>query len=145
MRFYAQLTLSFFVDHAGDPDADVKAQAEKARLKQHVAAEQSAVLPVDAAHDPGVGKLVLAHQAMRSSQAPPCSGGPGPSRPISVAEVGMTLFLEPDYEPRRFDPLHWADFVQTLLLWITLYVYFTPSGMVPSMYGPLWRQEYVRR
>jgi len=45
---------AFFVDHAGDPDADVKAQAEKARLKQHVAAEQSAVLSVDAAQDPGV-------------------------------------------------------------------------------------------
>jgi hypothetical protein len=45
---------AFFVDHTGDPDADVKAQAEKAHLKQHVAAEQSAVLSVDAAQDPGV-------------------------------------------------------------------------------------------
>ena len=35
---------AFFVDHAGVPDADVKAQAEKTRLKQHVAAEESAVL-----------------------------------------------------------------------------------------------------
>jgi len=60
---------------------------------------------------------------------------------LSTFPLGMTLFLEPDYEPRRFDPLHWADFVQTLLLWITLYVYFTPSGMVPSMYGPLWNRS----
>jgi signal transduction histidine kinase/CheY-like chemotaxis protein len=55
--------------------------------------------------------------------------------------LGMTLFLEPDYEPARFDPLHWADVVQTLLLWITLYVYFTPLGLAPSMYGPLWNRN----
>ena len=61
---------------------------------------------------------------------------------LSTFPLGMTLFLEPDYEPARFDPLHWADFVQTLLLWITLYVYFTPSGMVPSMYGALWNRSF---
>jgi signal transduction histidine kinase/CheY-like chemotaxis protein len=60
---------------------------------------------------------------------------------LSTFPLGMTLFLEPDYEPKRFDPLHWADFIQTLLLWITLYVYFTPSGMVPSIYGPLWNRS----
>jgi signal transduction histidine kinase/CheY-like chemotaxis protein len=60
---------------------------------------------------------------------------------FSTFPFGMTLFLEPDYEPARFDPLHWADFVQTLLLWITLYVYFTPSGMAPSVYGPLWNRS----
>jgi CheY-like chemotaxis protein len=60
---------------------------------------------------------------------------------LSTFPLGMTLFLEPDFEPPRFDPLHWADFVQTLLLWITLYVYFTPSGMAPSMYGALWNRS----
>src|SRR5579863_8127032 len=60
---------------------------------------------------------------------------------FSTFPLGMTLFLEPDYEPARFDPIHWADVVQTLLLWITLYVYFTPSGMPPSMYGPLWNRS----
>jgi signal transduction histidine kinase/CheY-like chemotaxis protein len=60
---------------------------------------------------------------------------------FSTFPLGMTLFLEPDYEPARFDPLHWADFVQTLLLWITLYVYFTPNGMAPSVYGPLWNRS----
>src|SRR5262249_48926608 len=48
--------------------------------------------------------------------------------------LGMTLFLEPDHEPARFDPLHWADLVQTLLLWVTLYVYFTPSDLAPTIY-----------
>jgi signal transduction histidine kinase len=60
---------------------------------------------------------------------------------LATFPLGMTLFLEPDYEPARFDPLHWADVVQTLLLWITLYVYFTPVGMAPSMYGPLWNRS----
>jgi signal transduction histidine kinase/DNA-binding response OmpR family regulator len=55
--------------------------------------------------------------------------------------LGMTLFLEPDYEPAWFDPLHWADVIQTLLLWITLYIYFTPHGMAPSVYGPLWNRS----
>jgi signal transduction histidine kinase/ActR/RegA family two-component response regulator len=62
---------------------------------------------------------------------------------FSTFPLGMTLFLEPDYEPDRFDPLHWADFVQTLLLWITLYVYFTPYGMAPSVYGPVWNRSLL--
>lgn len=53
----------------------------------------------------------------------------------------MTLFLEPDNEPARFDPLHCTDFIQAMLLWITLYVYFTPTGLAPSMYGPLWNRS----
>ncbi|HTW63125.1 MAG TPA: response regulator [Bryobacteraceae bacterium] len=62
---------------------------------------------------------------------------------FSTLPLGMTLFLEPDFELRRFDPLHWADFIQTFLLWLTLYVYFTPSGMAPSMYGPLWNRSLL--
>ncbi|HEX4808027.1 MAG TPA: ATP-binding protein [Bryobacteraceae bacterium] len=60
---------------------------------------------------------------------------------LSTLPLGMTLFLEPDHEPARFDPLHWADLLQTLLLWITFYVYFTPSDMAPSLYGPLWNRS----
>jgi signal transduction histidine kinase/CheY-like chemotaxis protein len=55
--------------------------------------------------------------------------------------LAMTLFLDPEEEATRFDPLQWADFVQALLLWITLYVYFTPTGMAPSVYGPLWNRS----
>jgi signal transduction histidine kinase/ActR/RegA family two-component response regulator len=62
---------------------------------------------------------------------------------FSTLPLGMTLFLEPDHEPARFDPLHWADLMQTLLLWITLYVYFTPSGMRPTLYGPHWDRNLV--
>jgi signal transduction histidine kinase/ActR/RegA family two-component response regulator len=57
---------------------------------------------------------------------------------FSTFPFGIALFLEPDTELREFDPLVWADFVQTLLLWITVYVYFTPHGMAPSVYGPVW-------
>jgi signal transduction histidine kinase/ActR/RegA family two-component response regulator len=55
--------------------------------------------------------------------------------------LGMTLFLDSKHESARLDPLHWADFVQTLLLWTTVYVYFTPPGMTPTMYGPLWNRS----
>jgi signal transduction histidine kinase/ActR/RegA family two-component response regulator len=60
---------------------------------------------------------------------------------FSTLPFGMTLFLEPDHEPARFDPLHWADLLQTLLLWTTFYIYFTPTGMAPTMYGPLWNRS----
>jgi signal transduction histidine kinase/CheY-like chemotaxis protein len=71
-----------------------------------------------------------------------------PSNPLSdllyqfsTLPFGMTLFLEPDHESAQFDSLHWADLLQTLLLWITLYVYFTPVGMAPTVYGPLWNRS----
>jgi signal transduction histidine kinase/CheY-like chemotaxis protein len=60
---------------------------------------------------------------------------------FATLPFGMTLFLEPDNESLRFDPLHWADLFQTLLLWVTLYVYFTPMGMAPTLYGPLWSRS----
>jgi signal transduction histidine kinase/ActR/RegA family two-component response regulator len=60
---------------------------------------------------------------------------------FSWLPFGMALFVEHDYEGNKLDPLHWADLIQTLLLWITLYVYFTPQGMAPSMYGPLWNRH----
>jgi len=60
---------------------------------------------------------------------------------LSTLPFGMTLFMEPDHEPARFDSLHWADLLQSLLLWITLYVYFAPSGLAPTFYGPLWNRS----
>jgi two-component system, cell cycle sensor histidine kinase and response regulator CckA len=38
--------------------------------------------------------------------------------------ASLTLFLEPDFEPRRFDPIHILDFVQIVLLWIVIYFFF---------------------
>jgi len=57
--------------------------------------------------------------------------------------VGVSLFIEPEHEPERFDPLHWADLLQTLLLWITVYTYFTPQGMAISVYGPIWNRSML--
>ncbi len=57
---------------------------------------------------------------------------------FSTLPFGLALFLEPDHELSKMDPLHWADGVQTFLLWVTMYVYFTPHGMAPSVYGPSW-------
>jgi len=62
---------------------------------------------------------------------------------FSTLPIGMILFLEPDHEPARFDPLHWADLLQTLLVWMTLYVYFTPPGMTPTLYGPTWNRSML--
>ncbi len=52
--------------------------------------------------------------------------------------LGMMLFLDPEHEGVGFDPLHLADALQTVLLWSTLYVYCTPAGMAPALYGPIW-------
>jgi len=57
---------------------------------------------------------------------------------FSSLPLGMALFVEPNHESRNLDSLQWADLIQTLLLWITLYVFFTPQGMTPTLYGPLW-------
>ncbi len=59
---------------------------------------------------------------------------------FSTLPLGATLFLDPDHEPGGFDPLHWSDLLQTFLLWLTLYVYFTPVGMMPGVYGRLWNR-----
>ena len=60
---------------------------------------------------------------------------------FATLPFGIALFVAPDQESPQFDPLHWADLFQTLLLWVTLYVYFTPMGMNPTLYGPLWSRS----
>ncbi len=39
--------------------------------------------------------------------------------------ASLVLFLEPDFEVRRFDPLHLLDFIQVGLLWVVIYFFFT--------------------
>jgi signal transduction histidine kinase/CheY-like chemotaxis protein len=56
---------------------------------------------------------------------------------FSTLPLGMTLFVDSRHKSVRFDPLHCADLGQTLLLWITLYVFFTPGHGAPTIYGPL--------
>jgi len=38
--------------------------------------------------------------------------------------VSLTLFLEPDFELRRFDKIHILDFIQVVLSWIVIYFFF---------------------
>jgi len=38
--------------------------------------------------------------------------------------ASLTLFLEPDFELRRFDPIHILDFIQVVLLWVVIYFFF---------------------
>ena len=68
-----------------------------------------------------------------------CRGGPFTDFlfQFSTLPLGMALFVETRQQSVRFDPLHWTDLGQTLLLWITLYVYFTPGHGAPTIYGPL--------
>ena len=60
---------------------------------------------------------------------------------LSTLPLGAAPFLNAARERKRFDPIHWADLGQALLLWITFYVYFTPAGMAPLAYGPLWNRS----
>jgi len=38
--------------------------------------------------------------------------------------ASLTLFLEPDFELRRFDPIYILDFIQIVLLWVVIYFFF---------------------
>ena len=38
--------------------------------------------------------------------------------------ASLTLFLEPDFDLRRFDPIHILDFIQVVLLWVVIYFFF---------------------
>lgn len=38
--------------------------------------------------------------------------------------ASLTLFLEPDFELRRFDPIYILDFIQIVLLWVVVYFFF---------------------
>ncbi|HXK11215.1 MAG TPA: ATP-binding protein [Vicinamibacteria bacterium] len=47
--------------------------------------------------------------------------------------VSLTLFLEPDFDPRRFDRIHLLDFAQVVLLWVVVYLFF---HYLPTHEGP---------
>ena len=51
-----------------------------------------------------------------------------------LAPLSFTLFLEPDFETSRFDPVHILDFIQIVVFWIAIYFFFLflPTE-VPSM------------
>ena len=60
---------------------------------------------------------------------------------LSTLPLGAAPFINAAHDRKRFDPIYWADLGQALLLWMTFYVYFTPAGMAPVAYGPLWNRS----
>ncbi len=47
---------------------------------------------------------------------------------FSTVPLGMALFLDPDNEPNRFDRIHILDFIQAVLFWVAVYLYFSRSS-----------------
>jgi signal transduction histidine kinase/ActR/RegA family two-component response regulator len=41
-----------------------------------------------------------------------------------LAPLSLTLFLDPDFESKKFDPIHILDFAQILLFWVAIYFFF---------------------
>jgi diguanylate cyclase (GGDEF)-like protein len=59
---------------------------------------------------------------------------------------GMLLFLDPDDDSDRFDPLHLLDFLQICSFWICVYLYFShqTSGRSETGWGPFgWSTSLV--
>ncbi|HVO12348.1 MAG TPA: ATP-binding protein [Vicinamibacteria bacterium] len=70
-----------------------------------------------------VGALLFLYTEVISASAPVAAL----ADVISVfyfAPVGLTLFLEPAFELRRFDRIHLLDAIQLLLVWIAVYLFF---------------------
>ncbi len=53
--------------------------------------------------------------------------------------LGMMLFLDPDYDPKRSDRLHLLDFLQVCIFWGSTYLVFSPGqSMYIAMTGWKW-------
>ena len=61
---------------------------------------------------------------------------------FSTVPFGMALFLDPDHEPNRFDRLHILDFIQAILFWMVVYLFFSPvSGS--ELADSAWKRGLV--
>ena len=61
----------------------------------------------------------------------------------STVPFGMVLFLDPDHEPNHFDRLHILDFIQAILFWGSVYLYFShPQPGTDPAYSA-WRRTMV--
>jgi diguanylate cyclase (GGDEF)-like protein/PAS domain S-box-containing protein len=65
----------------------------------------------------------------------------------SVIPFGMLPFLDPEGEPNSFDRIHILDFIQILIFWITVYLFFSPriwSAESAASIGPfVWSRNFV--
>jgi hypothetical protein len=59
----------------------------------------------------------------------------------------MALFLDSDFEPKRFDRLNIFDFIQAFVFWAAVFLYFssTPSHSQPAqeLASALWRRLLI--
>jgi diguanylate cyclase (GGDEF)-like protein/PAS domain S-box-containing protein len=51
---------------------------------------------------------------------------------LSVIPFGLLAFLDPDGEPNHFDRLHICDFVHVCILWVSIFLCFSPRMWSPA-------------
>jgi signal transduction histidine kinase/CheY-like chemotaxis protein len=64
---------------------------------------------------------------------------------FSTVPMGMALFLDPDHEPNHFDRIHILDFIQAILFWTVVYLYFTtrPAQSTSAPAFLSWDRSHV--
>ena len=66
---------------------------------------------------------------------------------FSVVPFGMLPFLDPEDEPNSFDRIHILDFIQILIFWVTVFLFFSPrmwSSNTAATIGPfVWSRNFV--
>jgi len=62
---------------------------------------------------------------------------------FSTVPFGMALFLDPDHEPDRFDRVHILDFIQTILFWSAVYLFFRPLPGDNAPVDAAWKRNLV--
>ena len=62
---------------------------------------------------------------------------------FSTVPLGMALFLDPDHEPNRFDRIHILDFLQAILFWSAVYVYFSGPPSPNELADSAWKRGFV--
>ena len=57
---------------------------------------------------------------------------------FTTVPFGIAVFLDPRRDGRKFDRIHFLDFVQAILFWIAVYLYFHNSGAAGLSDESVW-------
>jgi signal transduction histidine kinase/CheY-like chemotaxis protein len=61
--------------------------------------------------------------------------------------MSMALFLDSDFEPKRFDRLHLFDFIQAFVFWVAVFLYFSHSSLhsltPQGLEWTLWQRSLI--
>ena len=60
---------------------------------------------------------------------------------LSVIPFGMLIFLDYDGDSNRLDRLHFLDFLQICVFWISVYLYFADSTRVVNLDPFVWTRD----